>query len=142
MPMSLLSSDVDRSAAERPRRRQTWRKKFLIAFRGIKFGVRGQSSFTVHFFCATGVIMAAGVLGCDRVEWCLLLGCIGLVLTAELFNSSIETLFRGLDETAKERVWPSLDIASAGVLMASITASMVGLIILLPKLIAWVKGIG
>src|ERR1700687_4092470 len=78
-----------------PRKRRSWAEKFRAAFRGIKFGVRGHSSFCVHFFFTALVLLSAFVLDCDRFEWCLLIGCIGLVLTAELFNSTVETLFRG-----------------------------------------------
>jgi diacylglycerol kinase len=118
----------------RPRSRRPWRDKFRAAFRGLKLGVRGHSSFFVHFFFTALVLAAAIVLKCGRHDWCLLLGCIGLVLTAELFNSAVETLFRGLDEATKERVWPCLDIAAGAVLLASITASVVGGIIFLARL--------
>src|SRR5215472_11355092 len=84
---------ADRPAPEKPRRR--WRAKFGDAFRGLKLGVRGHSSFFVHFFFAALVLAAGIVLQCRPFEWCLLLGCIGMVLTAELFNSAIETMFRG-----------------------------------------------
>ena len=84
------------------------------------------------------VLAAAIVFRCTLIEWCLLLGCIGLVLTAELFNSALETLFRGLDETTKARSWPSLDIGAGAVLMAAITASVVGTVIFVSKLAAWV----
>src|SRR6266567_9170076 len=66
-------------------KRRSWRAKFAAAFRGVKLGVRGHSSFFVHFFFAALVLAAAVVLQCGLVQWCLLLGCIGLVLTAELF---------------------------------------------------------
>ena len=65
------------------------------------------------------------------------MGCIGLVLTAELFNSAVETLFRGLDEATKDRVWPALDISAGAVLLASLTAVAVGLLMFVPKLAAW-----
>jgi diacylglycerol kinase len=116
---------------ERPR--QTWRRKFAVAFRGIKLGVRGNSSFFVHIFFTALVVATAVVLRCDLLEWCVLLGCIGLVMTAELFNSAIETLFRGLDEATRERAWPALDIAAGAVLVASITAAALGGIIFLAK---------
>jgi diacylglycerol kinase len=119
-----------------PRRRR-WRDKFRDAFRGLKVGVRGHSSFAVHFFAAAGALACAAVLRCSLVEWCLLLGCVGFVLTAELFNSAVETLFKGLDEATKERVWPCLDVAAGAVLLASLTAAAVGLIIFLPRLAAW-----
>jgi len=117
-----------------PRPRRSWRKKFAVAFRGVKLGVRGHSSFFVHFFFAALVLAAAGVLQCKLWQWCVLLGCIGFVLTAELFNSAIETLFRGLDEATRERVWPALDIAAGAVLLASLTASVVGGLVLLWQL--------
>jgi diacylglycerol kinase len=118
----------------RPRSRRPWRDKFRAAARGLKWGVRGHSSFFVHFFFTALVLAAAIVLRCDAKEWCLLVGCIGGVLTAELFNSAIETLFRGLDEETKGRVWPCLDVAAGAVLLASATASVIGCIVFVPKL--------
>jgi diacylglycerol kinase len=123
--------------AEAPRRRGRWRDKFYVAFRGLKWGVRGQSSFAVHFFCAAAVLALAAVLRCGAVEWCLLLGCIGFVLTAELFNSAVETLFRALDGPTRERGWPALDVAAGAVLLASLTAAVVGIVIFLPRVAAW-----
>jgi diacylglycerol kinase len=121
---------------EEPRRpRRRWRHKFAAAFRGIKLGVRGHSSFFVHFFFTVLVLAAAVVLQCDLLQWCALLACIGMVLTAELFNSAIETLFRGLDEETKSRVWPALDIAAGAVLLASLTASLIGTLIFLSRLL-------
>ncbi len=117
-----------------PRPPRPWRHKFGDAFRGLKLGIRGHSSFCVHFFFAALVVAAAVVLRCDLLQWCLLLGCIGMVLTAELFNSAIETLFRGLDEETRSRAWPCLDIAAGAVLLASITATVIGSLVFLRRL--------
>jgi diacylglycerol kinase len=122
--------------APRGKPRRSWRAKFGDAFRGLKLGVRGHSSFSVHFFFAALVIAAAVALRCDLVQWCLLLGCIGLVLTAELFNSAVETLFHGLDDKAKARTKGSLDIAAGAVLLASITAVVIGGLVFVSQLIA------
>jgi diacylglycerol kinase len=119
-----------------PRPRRSWRAKFRAAFRGMKLGVRGHSSFSVHFFFTAMVVAAGIVLHCDPLEWCILIGCIGLVLIAELFNSAVETLFRGLDETTKSQSWPALDIAAGAVLLASITAAIIGSIVFLLRLSA------
>jgi diacylglycerol kinase len=122
-------SDDPEADPSKKRRRRPWRDKFKYALRGLKLGVRGHSSFAVHFFFTALVLAAAAILIRDPLEWCLLIGCIGLVLTAELFNSAIETLFRGLDPVTQSRVWPCLDIAAGGVLLASIVAALIGLII-------------
>ena len=136
--MSLLTdlapietSDQPPRAAKKPR---SWRSKFREAFRGLKLGIRGQSSFFVHFFFAALVILAATVLGCSLVEWCLLVGCIGFVLVAELFNSAVETLFRGLDLETRERAWPALDIAAGAVLLSSLVAGIVGALVFVSRL--------
>ena len=134
MAVSDLDTGVPR---DRPRRR--WSAKFKDAFRGLKLGIRGQSSFFVHFFAAALVLAAGLVLKCDLWEWCVLLGCIGLVLTAELFNSALETLFRGLDDEIKERAWPALDISAGAVLLASLTASAIGLMIFVHRLGQWLN---
>jgi diacylglycerol kinase len=122
-------------ATPQPRRRRRWRDKFREAFHGVKLGVRGHSSFSVHFFFAALAVAAAIALECTLVEWCLVLLCIGGVITAELFNSAIETLFRGLDEATRSRWNGSLDIAAGAVLVASITAVIVGAIIFLNRFI-------
>jgi diacylglycerol kinase len=120
--------------APRIKPRRSWRAKFRDAFRGLKLGIRGHSSFSVHFFFAALVIAAAIVFRCDFLDWCLLVGCIGMVLTAELINSAIETLFHGLDERTKARVSATLDIAAGAVLLASITAVVIGCIVFLHRL--------
>src|SRR5262245_8497709 len=104
MAHMLLHPPADLAAPDRlPTRRQRrpWRTKFRDALRGVRLGVRGHSSFFVHFFCAALVIAAAAALQCGILEWALLVGCIGAVLTAELLNSALETLFHGLDADTK-----------------------------------------
>ena len=123
-------------AEPEPRRpRRSWAAKFAAAFRGLKLGVRGHSSFSVHFFFAAVVLAAATVLQCDLAQWCILIACIGGVLTAELFNSAVETLFRGLDPETRDRAWPALDVSAGAVLLASLTAGAIGLVIFVSRLI-------
>jgi diacylglycerol kinase len=126
--------------AQRPRR--PWAQKFGDALRGLKLGIRGHSSFFVHFFAAALVVAGAVAMSCTLTQWCVLLLCIGVVLTAELFNSAIETLHRGLDAETRERTWKSLDIAAGAVLMASMTAAVVGLMVFgkrLAQLLGWLS---
>jgi diacylglycerol kinase len=133
--------DLD-EAADTKRPRRPWPMKFRDALRGLKYGIRGHSSFFVHFFVAALVIVAAIALGCDASDWGVLLLCIGLVLTAELFNSAIETMHRGLDAETRERNWKALDIAAGAVLMASVTAAVVGAVTLgnrIFRLLGWIS---
>lgn len=106
-----------------------WSRKFRDAFRGMKEGVRGQSSFFVHFFAAVLVIVAGAVLGVSPAEWCLLVFCITGVLTAEMFNSALESMAKAITGESDPHLGDSLDIGSAAVLLASVGASIIGVII-------------
>ena len=53
--------EAERAATLPPRERKArrWRDKFREALRGVKLGVRGHSSFSVHFFFAALAVTAA-----------------------------------------------------------------------------------
>src|SRR5262249_23066901 len=129
MTFHLLKPDDNLRSPRANRERRKLRVKFREAFRGIKLGVRGHSSFFVHNFCAAAVIIAAAVAQCDVVEWIALIGCIGAVFAAELFNSAIESLFHGLDVATKQRLKGVLDISAGAVLVVCTTAVIIGGII-------------
>jgi diacylglycerol kinase len=128
-------TDADRPLPRRPRGPRRWRDKFREAARGVKLGVRGHSSFSVHFFFAALAVTASAVLGLDVWEWCLVLLCVGGVITTELLNSAVETLFHGLDDDSKGRTKGCLDIAAGAVLIASVTAAVVGTLVFGRKLL-------
>ena len=115
-------------------RRRAWRAKFQDAFRGLKLGVRGHSSFFVHFFIAAVVLAAAATFNVDWIGWCILLGCITAVIGAELFNSAIEVLCRVLEVERHEGGKAPLDIASGAVLAVSIGAAIIGAIVFAARL--------
>jgi len=119
---------------EGARRKRSWPMKFRDAFRGVWLGVRGQSSFRVHFFFAALVIACAAAMQVALAEWCVLLSCVALVLTAETFNSALEFLAKAVTDKHDPRLADALDIGSAAVLVASIGAAVVGSIIFIRRL--------
>ena len=119
--------------------RRFWRSKFADAFRGLKLGVRGHSSFSVHFFAAAVVIASAATLGLGLVDWCILIGCIAAVLAAELFNSAIEMVCRLCELEQRPHGRAPLDIAAGGVLTVCIGAVIIGAIIFVARLIELIR---
>ncbi len=113
---------------------RSWPRKFRDAFCGIAIGVRGQASFGVHLVCAVGVLVAATLLRASLTEWCLLVLCITVVLSAEMFNSALEYLAKAIDRRENELLAAALDIASAAVLLAALGAAVVGAIVFLMRL--------
>jgi diacylglycerol kinase len=114
---------------------RSWITKFRRAFRGAELGIRGQSSFFVHLFAAAAVIVAGSMLRVTRVEWCLLAICIAGVLTAEMFNSALESMARAITHEDNPHLGGALDIGSAAVLMAAIGAAAVGALVFLHRLL-------
>jgi diacylglycerol kinase len=117
-----------------------WTNKFRNALRGVKAGVRGQSSFFVHFFLTAAVVVAGIILKVTLVEWCLLVLCIAGVLTAEMFNSALESMAKAITGEKDPHLGNSLDIGSAAVLLASVGAALVGGVIFINRLgilLAW-----
>lgn len=115
-------------------RARTWVWKFGLAFRGIKRAVRSDSNFFVHFFAAAGVIAAGIVLEVSRIEWCVLVLCIGLVLVTETMNTALEWMAQAITDQFNPTIRDALDMGSGAVLLASITSVIVGLAILLHRL--------
>jgi diacylglycerol kinase len=108
---------------------RAWKQKFADAFRGLREGVRGGSSFVVHGLVALAVLAAAGALGMDAVQWCILLLCISGVLAVEFFNSALEALARAITRAENPHIRDALDIASGAVLVAAFGSVAVGLLL-------------
>ncbi len=111
-----------------------WIKKFANAVNGIRQGIVGQSSFLVHLTLAAATSVVAVILHCQVWQWCVLGLCIGLVLSLELMNSAVESLAKGVCHEHNEHVGRALDIASGAVLVASLTAALIGLAIFFMQL--------
>lgn len=112
-----------------PRTPRTWPDKFRDAFRGLSRSIRSQSSFAVHLAVAALVVVVAAVMRVSPVSWCLLAAAIGIVLSAEVFNTAIESLARSLGPRRHPRIRDALDMASGAVLLAAITAVVIGVIV-------------
>ncbi|MEX2171038.1 MAG: diacylglycerol kinase family protein [Pirellulales bacterium] len=108
----------------------SWLRKFACAFRGIAVGIRAQNSFYVHIPVTAGAIAAAWWLDVSRIEWCLLVLCIGAVVASEMFNTAIEDLAKAITREQNPHLRDALDAASGAVLIGALTAAGVGALVL------------
>jgi diacylglycerol kinase len=76
--------------------------------------------------------IAGGIVELSDERWCIYILCVTVVLSAELFNTSIEHLARAVTREQHPEIRDALDIASGAVLMAAIGSACVGTLI-----IAW-----
>jgi diacylglycerol kinase len=90
----------------------------------------------IHAIASVMVLAAGFIFDITLTEWCLLMGCIGLVVTSEIFNTAIETLTDLVSPEHNPLAGKTKDLAAGAVLVAAITAAIIGTIIFLPYLIA------
>ncbi|WP_162054164.1 diacylglycerol kinase family protein [Pontibacter pamirensis] len=113
---------------------------FKFAFKGMTAVFRTEPNMHLHVLASIIVFVMAYRFEVTRMEWCLLIFCVGLVWMAEIFNTSIETLVNLVSPEYNILAGKTKDLAAGAVLMAAITAAIIGLVIFIPYWEAYVKG--
>ncbi len=111
-------------------------RSFRFAGRGLVYAVRRENNFRYHLLATVGTLITGWFVDFTRVEWCLVLILIGMVYTAEIFNTAIEKLMDHLHPEHDPAVGLVKDLAAGAVLASSIVAALVGSIILIGKFIS------
>jgi diacylglycerol kinase len=107
-----------------------WFRKFACALRGAVVAFTEEDSFAVHLPAAVAVIVVGTSWGVGKLSFALLVLCIAVVLSAELFNSAIERLASAITTEKHPAVRDALDMAAGAVLVASLGVAAVGVIVL------------
>ncbi|NNK90183.1 MAG: diacylglycerol kinase family protein [Saprospiraceae bacterium] len=108
-------------------------RSFKYAFNGISLIFRHHNAI-IHLIAAGVVITMSLICGLNSTEWCIVLLCIGFVISAEGINTSIEYLADIVSPEFDQRIKKVKDVAAASVLISAIISFAIGLIIFLPKL--------
>jgi diacylglycerol kinase (ATP) len=107
-------------------------KRFInsigFAINGWRSALQGQPNLQVHLAITVLVVIAGIILNVSTTDWSILLLCIGLVISAELFNTAIEKLVDIVSPERSEKAGKIKDISAAAVLTASVIALIIGLI--------------
>ena len=94
-----------------------------------------QWNFRIHLIAGLGAICLACYFRLSVVEWLVLIAAIALVLTAEALNTALERMVDLLEPERHPVARDAKDLAAAGVLIASLSALIVGLILFGPRLL-------
>ena len=106
------------------------------ALTGLRIAFREELSFKIQLVFAVVTPALGWYLGISRMEFLLVIFMIGLVLTAELFNTALEQLCDKFKSEHDPHIGRIKDLAAGAVLVASFTALIVGSIIFLPYVLA------
>jgi len=101
---------------------------FKNAFRGVFvfFTKYGGAHAKIHLLATAIVILLGIYFKIESVQWMALTFAIGLVLVAEIINSSIEQLVDLLHPEWNEKAGAIKDMAAGAVLIAAFVAVVIG----------------
>jgi len=108
---------------------------FKYAFSGWWHVIRTQQNAWIHTLASVVVLLASIWLKLSMLEWALIIVAIAFVWTAEFFNTALEVV---VDLATKEQhplAKVAKDVGAAAVLIASITAVVIGILVLGPPLL-------
>ena len=105
------------------------------AIEGVVYTFFTQRNARVEACIGVLVITVAAWLRVSGVEWAILLLTIGSVLAAETMNTAVERMTDLLSPEKHQSAKHAKDAAAGAVLILSITAAVIGAIILGPRLL-------
>ena len=109
-------------------------RSFGYAWKGIRCCIGKEQNLSFHLIATVVTVIAGFLLEITRIDWMIVILCIGVVIAAELFNSAIEKL---VDLVSPERhpiAGQVKGIAAGAVLVCAATAAIIGLIVFIPYL--------
>lgn len=113
-------------------------KSFRFAIHGLVFLLKQEPNAWIHLLITLTAIGLAILLNINKTEWILIVITIGLVFSAEVFNSAVERLVDMISPEQNPQAGVIKDLSAGAVLITAIAAFVVGLIVFIPKLLAFI----
>uniref|UniRef100_UPI003217988E diacylglycerol kinase family protein n=1 Tax=uncultured Draconibacterium sp. TaxID=1573823 RepID=UPI003217988E len=109
-------------------------KSFKYAFNGLRILIKEEHNARIHLFASICVIIMGLLFKISRNEWIVIFFSIGLIISLEIINSSIENIADFISPEKHEKIKKIKDLSASGVLISAITALIIELIIFIPKI--------
>jgi diacylglycerol kinase (ATP) len=109
------------------------------ALRGIGIMVTSQHNAWIHAGATIAVVSVGLALGLSAGEWCWIVLAIMAVWTAEALNTAFEFLTDVASPTFHPVAGKAKDVAAGAVLLAAAGSVVIGLLVLGPHLLEWLR---
>ena len=110
---------------------------FKYAIEGFISSFKTERNMKIHVL-AMALVIALGILfKLSKIEWCIITIAIVMVISAELFNTAIETVVDMVSPQKNLQAKLAKDIAAGAVLVFAIGSAIIGLIIFIPKIVTF-----
>ncbi len=110
---------------------------FKYAISGIKSAFTTERNMKIHIVIMAIVIVIGSILKISKCEWIICIILFALVLSAELINTAIETVVDMVMPEINEKAKIAKDVSAGSVLIMAFFATVIGLIIFIPKIIIY-----
>ena len=107
---------------------------FKYALEGFWAALKEEPNLKFHLLAGLVVILISFYLKISRQDWIDILILVGLVISVELTNTSVEAVVDAFTDKEHPRAKLAKDISAAAVLITSLTAAILGILIFLPYL--------
>lgn len=107
-------------------------KSFKYASRGIKLAIKEERNFRIMLISFIILVCFGLYFNLDKVEWIMILITSGIVLVAELFNTTIENMMDMISPDYHVMTEHIKDLSAGAVLITAIFSIIVGLIVFIP----------
>jgi undecaprenol kinase len=101
---------------------------FGFALKGWRIALH-ERNMLVHVLAVVVVVSAGFYFQVSAGEWLALIIVMGMVLMAELFNTALEVLCGAVTSEWREDIGRVKDLSSGAVLIAAVTAIVVGVVV-------------
>lgn len=118
-----------------PNRSRSRLQSFRHAFSGLWYVLRTQRNAWIHAAITITIIILGFWLGLDRYDWTLITIAICFVWLAEIINTALEAITDLASPEQHPLARVGKDVGAGAVLLASLTAIILGLLIFLPRLL-------
>jgi len=112
-------------------------QSFNYAIDGLIYVLRTQKNMRIHLAAAAVVLGLALYLRLDTWSFIALIFASGLVMVAELINTAVESTIDLVTTTYDPMAEIAKNVAAGAVLLASITAVLIGYLVFFSRLNTW-----
>jgi diacylglycerol kinase (ATP) len=114
-------------------------QSFRYAWYGLALMLRSQHNAWLHAFASICIVGAGALFGLTDGEWCWIILAIMAVWTAEALNTALEFLADAATPEFHPLVKCAKDVAAGGVLISALGSVIIGLLVLGPHLLDFLR---
>ena len=125
-----------------PVKKHSFWESLGIAFSGILRAIKAERNLKVQIFLAFLAAIAGLILKIPQTSWLIFFLTTGCVLSAEIFNTCIETICNLLRDKLNLDYYETKfirDMSAGAVLLLAIISIVVGLLIFLPYFLSFIS---